>query len=149
MTPAVITLSKPGYMTTHFENAKAFRTAFGQPLLKGFCTGPVLHKGPTELQARLIGEEHAEFQEAVGTYIKSPTKEHKIHLLKELADLTFTVYQFAAAFSLDLDEALQRVFASNMSKLNSDGIPIYRADGKVLKGENYKPVDLTDLVSNN
>ena len=83
------------------------------------------------------------------TYIKSPTKEHKIHLLKELADLTFTVYQFAAAFSLDLDEALQRVFASNMSKLNSDGIPIYRADGKVLKGENYKPVDLTDLVSNN
>ena len=68
MTPAVITLSKPGYMTTHIENAKAFRTAFGQPLLKGFCTGPVLHKGPTELQARLIGEEHAEFQEAVVTY---------------------------------------------------------------------------------
>ena len=37
-----------------------------------------------------------------------------------------------------LDEALDRVHQSNMSKLGEDGKPIYREDGKVLKGPNYK-----------
>ncbi len=46
----------------------------------------------------------------------------------------------------DLDEALNRVHESNMSKLDEDGKPIYREDGKVLKGPNYKPPDLSDLI---
>jgi len=33
-----------------------------------------------------------------------------------------------------------------MSKLGEDGKPIYRADGKVLKGPNYKEPTLTDLI---
>ena len=44
-----------------------------------------------------------------------------------------------------LDEALDRVHKSNMSKLDEDGKPIYREDGKVLKGPNYKPPNLEDL----
>ena len=46
----------------------------------------------------------------------------------------------------DLEQALRRVHRSNMSKLGEDGKPIYREDGKVLKGPNYQPPDLTDLV---
>jgi predicted HAD superfamily Cof-like phosphohydrolase len=46
----------------------------------------------------------------------------------------------------NLDEALDRVHRSNMSKLDVDGQPIYRADGKVLKGPNYQPPNLSDLV---
>ena len=45
-----------------------------------------------------------------------------------------------------LDEALNRVHLSNMSKLDTEGKPIYREDGKVLKGPNYTPPNLTDLV---
>jgi predicted HAD superfamily Cof-like phosphohydrolase len=45
-----------------------------------------------------------------------------------------------------LDEALNRVHESNMSKLDEDGKPIYREDGKVLKGPNYKLPNLTDLI---
>ena len=45
-----------------------------------------------------------------------------------------------------LDEALNRVHISNMSKLGDDGKPIYREDGKVLKGPNYKPPNLEDLI---
>ena len=48
----------------------------------------------------------------------------------------------------DLDEAMIRVHESNMSKLGEDGKPIYRVDGKVLKGPNYKPPHLSDLVKN-
>ena len=44
-----------------------------------------------------------------------------------------------------LDEAFMRVHLSNMSKLGEDGKPIFREDGKVLKGPNYKAPDLTDL----
>jgi predicted HAD superfamily Cof-like phosphohydrolase len=43
-------------------------------------------------------------------------------------------------------EAFRRVHASNMSKLGDDGKPIFREDGKVLKGPNYKKPYLTDLL---
>lgn len=67
-------------------------------------------------------------------------------LLKELADLVYVTYGYAATFGWDLDEAVRRVHASNMSKLGEDGEPIYREDGKVLKGPNYEPPYLKDLV---
>lgn len=44
------------------------------------------------------------------------------------------------------DEAFRRVHASNMSKLGPDGKPLRREDGKVLKGPNYMPPVLKDLV---
>ena len=66
--------------------------------------------------------------------------------LKELADLVYVCYQYAANLSWDLDEALDRVHQSNMSKLDDNDNPIYREDGKVLKGPNYQPPNLNDLV---
>ena len=66
--------------------------------------------------------------------------------LKELADLVYVCYQYAANMNWDLDEAMHRVHESNMSKLDQDGKPIYRDDGKVLKGPNYQPPDLSDLI---
>lgn len=133
-------------MTTHFEDAQTFRRAFGQPILPDFCTGRVLHKGPLDLQTRLIAEEHLEFQEAVQNLIDSPNTATRVQFAKELGDLVFTSYQAAAAFSIDLDEVLKRILNSNMSKLGEDGKPIYRADGKVLKGPRYKQAELSDLV---
>jgi len=46
----------------------------------------------------------------------------------------------------ELEEAFLRVHRSNMSKLGADGRPIRRADGKVLKGPNYQPPTLHDLI---
>lgn len=43
-------------------------------------------------------------------------------------------------------DAFLLVHDSNMSKLDEDGSPIFRADGKVLKGPNYKAPDLTHLL---
>jgi len=73
-------------------------------------------------------------------------KNHQEHALKELADLIYVCYQYAENMGWSLDEALNRVHESNMSKLGEDGNPIYREDGKVLKGPNYKPPDLSDLT---
>ena len=43
-------------------------------------------------------------------------------------------------------EAFRRVHESNMSKLGDDGEPIRREDGKILKGPNYKPPFLEDII---
>jgi predicted HAD superfamily Cof-like phosphohydrolase len=67
------------------------------------------------------------------------------HTLKELADLVFVCYQYAVARGWNLDIAMARVFESNMSKF-VDGKPLRREDGKILKGPNYQPPSLTDLL---
>ena len=91
------------------------------------------------IQKALIDEEWSEFHEAY--HMKDDCEQ-----LKELADLVYVCYQFAASQEWDLDEAMQRVHESNMSKLDDNGKPIYRADGKVLKGPNYKEPYLLDLI---
>ena len=92
-----------------------------------------------DTQKALIDEEWSEFHEAF--HFKDEAEQ-----LKELADLVYVCYQMAASQDWDLDEAMRRVHQSNMSKLGEDGKPIYRPDGKVLKGPNYKPPYLDDLI---
>ena len=96
-------------------------------------------------QRDLITEEFKEFLEADGMLFRA-SPEFPANCLKELADLVYVCYQYAANMSWDLDEAMDRVHKSNMSKLDEYGKPILREDGKVLKGSNYKPPNLEDLV---
>jgi predicted HAD superfamily Cof-like phosphohydrolase len=114
------------------------------------------------LYETLIREEAKEVREAAA------------HLLKELTDLEYVleahrqvggdselgadiiedeldVNQLLAlmdAYEADVERiAMLRVHYSNMSKLGDDGRPVRRPeDGKVLKGPNYKPCELEDLL---
>lgn len=95
-----------------------------------------------EMQMTLIREE---FNELLEAHINEDTYEDQIHTLKELADLVFVCYQYAVARNWNLDIALKRVFESNMSKF-VDGKPLRREDGKILKGPNYQPPFLEDLL---
>ena len=114
---------------TLMDQAEEFRTAYN------LTTNG--NQRPT--QKSLIDEEWSEFHEAF--YF-----ENECDQLKELADLVYVCYQMAASQEWDLDEAMRRVHKSNMSKLGEDGKPIYRADGKVLKGPNYAPPNLKDIT---
>jgi NTP pyrophosphatase (non-canonical NTP hydrolase) len=95
-----------------------------------------------DMQLTLIKEEFDELMEA---HINEDTTSDKAHTLKELADLVFVCYQYAIARNWNLDTAMKRVFESNMSKF-VDGKPLRREDGKILKGPDYKPPFLDDLV---
>ena len=97
------------------------------------------------MQRDLIVEEFKEFVEA-NQQMHYMWAESRADCLKELADLVYVCYQFAMNMGWDLDEALNRVHASNLSKLGEDGKPVRREDGKVLKGPDYEPPTLTDLV---
>lgn len=119
--------------------ALQFRVAMGQPVA-------VYSKEVLDLQTDLIREEVKEFFEAYELTVEHiQNARSRKAALKELADLVYVCFQFAAAAGWELDEALARVHRSNMSKL-VDGKPIKNEDGKVLKGPNYQPPYLTDLV---
>jgi predicted HAD superfamily Cof-like phosphohydrolase len=99
------------------------------------------------LRLKLITEEYNEVVRAADSLLfLDQTSSSRQNFLKELADLVYVIYGTAETFGYNLDEAFTRVHASNMSKLNEDGEPTYREDGKVLKGPNYKEPDLGDLV---
>ena len=65
-----------------------------------------------------------------------------VEVADALADLTYVVYGMALEAGINLPAVLQEVQASNMSKLGPDGKPIYREDGKVLKGEGFFPPNI-------
>jgi NTP pyrophosphatase (non-canonical NTP hydrolase) len=132
---------------TLLEQAEQFRQAFNQEMLEGMTRYGFVKERLFNMQAGLIAEESNEFLQACADLEGAPnTPANHVEVLKELSDVVFVCYQFAAAYGLDLDTAMERVFESNMSKLDDNGNPIYRDDGKVLKGPNYKKPDLYDLV---
>tara|TARA_R100001463_G_scaffold18075_1_gene45477 strand:- start:19780 stop:20247 length:468 start_codon:yes stop_codon:yes gene_type:complete len=122
--------SKSSLMPNFLEQAKEFRTVNDQPI----GTGEKL-----SLQRSLISEEYREFLNSIDYQEGDENK------LKELSDLVYVCYQYAAAAGWDLNEALDRVHISNMSKA-TDGKILKNEHGKVLKGPNYKPPNLKDLV---
>ena len=98
-----------------------------------------------KMQKGLIVEEFKEFIESDYKMAMMDIVS-RADCLKELADLVYVCAQYAENMDWDLEQALRRVHESNMSKLGADGNPIRRDDGKVMKGPNYQPPNLTDLV---
>ena len=91
-----------------------------------------------QLRADLLGEEVSEARFALFA--------EDLHAIaKELADVVIVAYGSALSLGIDLDKAVALVHASNMSKL-VDGKPVLRGDGKVLKGPNYRPPDMSTAV---
>lgn len=128
------------------DNVVEFHDAFAHPI------NAILDIGLLVLRSDLIREEFHEFDEAVDKVLadlysgKPPTQDHYANLLKEMADLQYVLSGMAVALGMPLKEAFLEVHESNMSKLGDDGKPIYREDGKVLKGPNYQKPDLRQLV---
>ena len=94
----------------------------------------------TSLRYELIKEELDEFKEAID---KRDIKE----VADALTDILYVTYGAGHAFGIDLDKCFEEVQNSNMSKLNSNGKPIYNTNGKVMKGPNYFKPDLTKFVA--
>ena len=124
-------------MKSNLEQAKQFRKLYK---IKNSDSRPV-----RQYQLDLITEEYLEFIEAEGMLFRG-TDKYKEECLKELADLVYVCYQYAANMGWDLDRALALIHESNLSKLDEEGKPILREDGKILKGPNYKKPNLHSLI---
>ena len=122
--------------STNFELAGDFMNAFGQEVL----TEPTLpDPNLAKLRLELIREEVEELNVGIeGMDI--------VEIADALTDILYVVYGAGHAFGIDLDECYWEVHRSNMSKLGEDGKPIYREDGKVLKGPDYFHPNLKDIL---
>lgn len=121
---------------TPFELVGDFMEVFGQEV----NFEPTLRDQETrDLRIDLISEELEELDLAL-------TNKDIVEVADALTDLLYVVYGAGHAFGIDLDECFTEVHESNMSKLGEDGKPIYREDGKVLKGPNYFPPNLEEIV---
>lgn len=125
-------------MRSNLEQAKEFRKLYN---IQNSDSKPV-----RDYQTSLITEEFNEFIEAEGMLFRDNDK-FKEECLKELADLVYVCYQYAVNMGWDLDKALELIHISNLSKLDEDGKPILREDGKILKGPNYKKPNLHSLIN--
>lgn len=118
--------------TTNFDHVRTFMETFGQDVKRS----PELPNDETsKLRLELIGEELGELEEAIAN-------KDLVEIADALTDILYVTYGAGHAFGLDLDACFREVQRSNMSKLGEDGKPIYREDGKVLKGPNYSEPDL-------
>ena len=121
------------------EKLSIFHKAFNCPQNRTYKGNTVDDAELLVLRKNLIKEEVSEALEAIDT-------KDAASVLKELVDVVVVCIGMADTYGWDFDTAFNRVHHSNMSKLDDDGKPIYREDGKVLKSENYKPPYLDDLV---
>ncbi len=64
-----------------------------------------------------------------------------------LVNLVVTAYIASALCSVDIDMVLEEVQASNLSKLGEDGLPIVRADGKILKGPGFFTPNIAGVLA--
>lgn len=99
------------------------------------------------LRYELVNEEIGEFNAALNAMLVAPNwAKPRVELLDAIADSIVVLIGTANALGMDLDTAMERVFESNLTKLGEDGRPFYNSDGKVMKGPNFIPPDLRDLV---
>ena len=122
---------------TNFESVKKFMQTFGQEVRTkaSFPNEKIIH-----LRLNLIEEELLELREAIE---KKDIKE----VADALTDILYVTYGAGTAFGINLDKCFKEVHNSNMSKLGSDGKPIYNDQGKVMKGPDYFKPDLTKFVA--
>jgi NTP pyrophosphatase (non-canonical NTP hydrolase) len=87
-------------------------------------------------------EEVEELLESLKKYKDDPSERE--NLVKEFADVQYTLSQLAVGYRVDLEEAFGRVHESNMTKL-VDGKLRRREDGKILKPSTYAAPNLKGL----
>jgi len=121
---------------TNFNMVREFMNKFGQEVK----TSPELpSKEVRDLRLELIAEELNELWDAL-------EDNDLVEVADALTDILYVTYGAGLAFGIDLDKCFAEVQRSNMSKLGADGQPIYREDGKIMKGPNYSEPDLKNIV---
>ncbi len=112
---------------SNFQSVKIFMQTFGQEV-KNKAELP--NEKIVQLRYELIKEELDELNQAI-------EDKDLQEIADALTDILYVTYGAGHAFGINLDKCFNEVQQSNMSKIGSDGKPIYNEKGKVMKGPNY------------
>ncbi|RYF06923.1 MAG: hypothetical protein EOO77_26315 [Oxalobacteraceae bacterium] len=85
-------------------------------------------------------------EEEFNEYLDGEKNNDLVEIADALADIIYIAYGTGVSYGLPMDEIFDEVHRSNMSKLGEDGRPVYREDGKVVKGPNYSKPDIHAIV---
>ncbi|WNH07625.1 hypothetical protein [Thalassobellus suaedae] len=117
-------------MKNKIEAVKAFHTAFKI----GHKENPMADLGQDKntLRFNLMKEENEE-------YLEAANNNDLVEVADALGDMLYILCGTIIEHGMQhkIEEVFEEIQRSNMSKLGDDGQPIYREDGKVLKGPNY------------
>ena len=117
-------------MKNKIKAVKEFHNSFGLGVSEDMIAD--LGKAKNNLRFNLMDEENKE-------YLEAAQNNDLIEVADALGDMLYilcgTILEHGMQYKIE--EVFNEIQRSNMSKLGADGKPIYREDGKVLKGPNY------------
>jgi len=124
-------------MKSNFQKVKEFHTKMDLTITQN----PTLPGAKEEaLRVRLITEEWRELRHEMQIT-------HNIeHIAKELTDLVYVILGTAATYGIDFDLVFDEVHRSNMTKLDKNGNPVKREDGKIIKSKEYEPANMSKIM---
>ena len=122
------------------EAVKKFHQAFGL----GIADQPKasLGKDKNQLRYELMKEENEE-------YLEAAMNDDLVEVADALGDMLYILCGTMLEHGMQnkIEAVFDEIQSSNMSKLDANGQPIYREDGKVLKGENYFKPDIKQFFN--
>ena len=126
-------------MKNKLKAVKEFHDAFGL----GVKEAPVANLSPQKLKLRhdLMSEENDE-------YLEAAQNNDLVEVADALGDMLYilcgTILEHGMQYKIE--EVFNEIQRSNMSKLGGDGKPIYREDGKVMKGPDYFKPNILSIL---
>ena len=128
-------------MKDKIQAVKEFHKAFKLDYLEQPKANIGLEKN--KLRFNLMREENEE-------YLEAANNNDIIEVADALGDMLYILCGTIIEHGMQhkIDEIFNQIQSSNMSKLGADGNPIYREDGKVLKGPNYFKPDIEGALKN-
>ena len=128
-------------MKSKIDAVELFHKAFGLGILKKPTAD--LGTSKNELRFNLMDEENKE-------YLEAANEGDMVEVADALGDMLYilcgTILEHGMQYKIE--EVFNEIQRSNMSKLGADGKPIYREDGKVLKGPNYFKPNIEAILEN-
>ena len=149
-------------MKEAYEQVTEFHRATGVPILKKVR----VPEDRIDLRLKIIGEEYTELIEACGYVVHEqafpdkhpsgveetpmPERENSpdpVEIADALADLAYVVIGTAIEFGINLPSVFNEVHRSNLTKVDpKTGYVKKRSDGKVLKGPNFQPPSIAEVM---
>lgn len=139
-------------LPTSFTMVREFMEFFGHPVYD--TPKNIEDEAWLKMRLNLIQEEFVELLEACGFNADEVKfadfwKEREADIVETadaLGDLEYVVNGMALGSGINLPAVVREIHRSNMSKAGADGKPIWREDGKVLKGPNYFPPEIAKVL---
>jgi predicted HAD superfamily Cof-like phosphohydrolase len=128
-------------MKKQIESVHKFHTAFQL----GMNNSPIANitERRNKLRFELMKEENEE-------YLEAAQNDDLVEVADALGDMLYILCGTIIEHGMQdiIEDVFDEIQRSNMSKLGADGLPIYREDGKVLKGPSYFQPNFESILNN-